>query len=1009
MKKSLSAIVSLAMAFSMFSSVALGATSADFKDLNDLDAATKAKFDAMITAGVFDGVSADTFGLKDKMNRAQFAKVAALIFGLKVDTSLKTSSFSDVKTEADDPANGYALPYIEALKAAGLTDGYAPGQYNPAGEVTKQELATFLVRGLKWESQVKSDVGVSDKTVSDWAKGYVALAIEKKILTSGEDGTFGGTSAATRDLLVTAAYEAQQAFKNENRPAKASVAEAKATGAKQVTVTFDRDVDTAKAKLSLKRGGVDVAVESVKFADDKKSVVLTTETRLTAGTYTATLSGLEAAEIDKATAEFTAQDETVQKLEFVNANDTVAKTNKAIIKLKASNQYGENTTLSASAYTVFAPNTNATLKKNDAGELLLTLDTTSSQFTPFVSIIPVNVYVNDNRGVSVTKNFKLGSEPFISKVELGTITYSNKKDSLSGTGEYATADLLQYDQYGNLISFDSTKVNAQNVLINFNPYEGNLVATPGDSNNDEIADIKFTLKANVDKSGDYTFTVNSQAGTATGTLKVGSTKVATKLEIGEMNNVIAAGDADAYVPLVAYDAAGNKLSIEDLTSEENIKRINVTVGGAKNNGIQTSGEHKGTIKLTEITPTSKGVVTVTAMIATVNVTSVPTKTYTVQSARYPDHFKVTTDPAKKIVPGAESAFEFEVLDQYGKELKELKNVDANGNVVGGTSNYQITVTASTYSADGTTIGVRPHDDLKKQFVDQFPGGYFPASLVLNGNLEKFTKEHKFIAPTTATKDGNFTAIIQKRSNDGTTWTEVSKLTRDLKIASKTEDLTYSVEAVSDLFNALDSDSVTDLVYGSDVATTSKFAKEIKVVATDAAGDKVAIPKNITSAQAAPSSVAQAGRTNEGKAFVIGNKKGAATVNIQFSNYKGETVTKQISVNVKDDALTTTKIAMGDASKDVTTSSFNIFDVINVKVTDNYGVTYEDDKTKLYNPVLGVTFAVTNIRTVGGAVTSGVTIDSAGNLQITGGDVYSFDVTATTPAGFSASTAFTYKK
>ncbi|WP_238540405.1 S-layer homology domain-containing protein [Paenibacillus mucilaginosus] len=100
MKKSLSAIVSLAMAFSMFSSVALGATSADFKDLNDLDAATKAKFDAMISAGIFDGVSEDTFGLKDKMNRAQFAKVAALIFGLKVDTSLKTSSFSDVKTRS---------------------------------------------------------------------------------------------------------------------------------------------------------------------------------------------------------------------------------------------------------------------------------------------------------------------------------------------------------------------------------------------------------------------------------------------------------------------------------------------------------------------------------------------------------------------------------------------------------------------------------------------------------------------------------------------------------------------------------------------------------------------------------------------------------------------------------------------------------------------------------------------------------------------------------------------
>src|SRR4051794_9100141 len=132
MKKSLSVILSSAMALSMFSSVAFGATSADFNDLKDLDAATKAKFDAMISAGIFDGVADKEFGLKDKMNRAQFAKVAALIFGLQVDTSVKTSSFTDV--DADDASNGYALPYIEAAYIAGLTDGFAPGQFNPAGD-----------------------------------------------------------------------------------------------------------------------------------------------------------------------------------------------------------------------------------------------------------------------------------------------------------------------------------------------------------------------------------------------------------------------------------------------------------------------------------------------------------------------------------------------------------------------------------------------------------------------------------------------------------------------------------------------------------------------------------------------------------------------------------------------------------------------------------------------------------------------------------------------------------
>ncbi|NOU97240.1 hypothetical protein GC093_29025 [Paenibacillus sp. LMG 31456] len=214
MKKSLSIILSASIAFSMFSSIAFGAniakSSADFTDLQNLDAASKIKFDALISAGIFDGVGDSTFGLKDKMNRAQFAKAAALIFGLPVDPSLQMSSFSDVL--ADDPANGYALPYIEALKKANLTDGFAANLYYPAGEVTKEQLAAFLIRGLNKEAEAKAIQGVSDNSVSDWAKGYAALAIQLKLMEDAVDGTFGGTSAATRELLVTSSYEAKQQY-----------------------------------------------------------------------------------------------------------------------------------------------------------------------------------------------------------------------------------------------------------------------------------------------------------------------------------------------------------------------------------------------------------------------------------------------------------------------------------------------------------------------------------------------------------------------------------------------------------------------------------------------------------------------------------------------------------------------------------------------------------------------------------------------------------------------------
>ncbi|MEW9701320.1 S-layer homology domain-containing protein [Paenibacillus sp. SI8] len=219
MKKSLTVIMSSAFALTLLSNAALGATapksSSSFSDLSNLDAGTKAKFDAMIAAGVFDGVSDGVFGLNDNMNRAQFAKVAALIFGLNVDTSLSVSSFSDVR--ADDPANGYALPYIEALKAANLTDGFGPGTYNPAGEVTKEQLAAFLLRGLNKDGEARANAGVNDSTVSDWAKGYAALALQLNLLSNQADSSFGGTSAATRSLLVTSSYQAKQLYASGNK------------------------------------------------------------------------------------------------------------------------------------------------------------------------------------------------------------------------------------------------------------------------------------------------------------------------------------------------------------------------------------------------------------------------------------------------------------------------------------------------------------------------------------------------------------------------------------------------------------------------------------------------------------------------------------------------------------------------------------------------------------------------------------------------------------------------
>lgn len=172
-------------------------TSADFKDLAGIDAALKAKIDALLSKGVFEGVSDDSFGIQENMTRAQFAKVLTLIYGVKNDDSVSTSSFADVR--ADDAANGWAVSYIEAAKKAGLIDGKSDSSFDPGANTTLGEFATALVKGL----------GVKpDTSGSPWYADAIKQAIDKKVLPEGSDGS----KLASRADLVVGAYSGQMAY-----------------------------------------------------------------------------------------------------------------------------------------------------------------------------------------------------------------------------------------------------------------------------------------------------------------------------------------------------------------------------------------------------------------------------------------------------------------------------------------------------------------------------------------------------------------------------------------------------------------------------------------------------------------------------------------------------------------------------------------------------------------------------------------------------------------------------
>ncbi|MEK0314948.1 chitobiase/beta-hexosaminidase C-terminal domain-containing protein [Cohnella sp. 56] len=267
-------------------------TSNDFSDLRSQDETLRLKLDALLQAGIFEGMSADIFGLKEDMTRAQFAKVAALILGLDVNTDLKTSSFKDVS--ADDAGSGYALPYIEALKMAGITDGVGAGVYNPTGKVTREQLAAFLVRiaGMEEVAEQAPQPAKPDPTVSVWAQSYVMIALESNLLDAAPGATFGGKTNATRELLATGGFETKKLIE----PAP-KVTDIVLDAGQELKFTFNTAIDPKSIKLeNIKVNGVALsdALDSFVLSPNFKTLVVKVRAGLAIGSRpTATIAGVQ--------------------------------------------------------------------------------------------------------------------------------------------------------------------------------------------------------------------------------------------------------------------------------------------------------------------------------------------------------------------------------------------------------------------------------------------------------------------------------------------------------------------------------------------------------------------------------------------------------------------------------------------------------------------------------------------------------------------------------------------
>lgn len=160
-------------------------TTLNFSDLDNHFA--KDAVETFVSLGIIAGYPDGSFRPDAPVNRAEFAKMAALTFDIK---DSRETAFSDVND------NDWYAPYIKALYAKNVLKGY-DGKVFPIDNLKREDAAVMIHRLMNFEESV-APVPCSDKeSISGYALGAVSSLYEKGIMR-GDGVSFNAQSTITR-------------------------------------------------------------------------------------------------------------------------------------------------------------------------------------------------------------------------------------------------------------------------------------------------------------------------------------------------------------------------------------------------------------------------------------------------------------------------------------------------------------------------------------------------------------------------------------------------------------------------------------------------------------------------------------------------------------------------------------------------------------------------------------------------------------------------------------------
>lgn len=190
-----------------FSSYVVVENKVTFNDTASVDAWAGRAIQVVAAKGAIVGKSEGKFAPKDKVTRAEFAKM--LIRALDLDNGSAKENFADVS------ASDWHAPYIAAAAGLKIINGRSASKFDPNATITRAEMATMIARALKVTKGAAdvADVNAALKGFADAGKisatlkDGVAFATTNQIVI-GNAGKFLPNNNATRAEAAVIIYRA---------------------------------------------------------------------------------------------------------------------------------------------------------------------------------------------------------------------------------------------------------------------------------------------------------------------------------------------------------------------------------------------------------------------------------------------------------------------------------------------------------------------------------------------------------------------------------------------------------------------------------------------------------------------------------------------------------------------------------------------------------------------------------------------------------------------------------